>query len=59
MLTQKNKWDDKPLTYADIALAQASKFPPDLDLKKQFRMLASLGYIKQEELDGIIYITLL
>lgn len=47
------------ITYADIQTAMESKFPPDQAFKKQLQYLASYGYIRQENRDGIIFITLL
>ena len=36
-----------------------SKFPPDQSLRKQMEYLVSYGYIKQETIDGKVYINLL
>lgn len=55
-------WKDKEkvkLTYEDIQYTMESKFKPDQVMQKQLQYLVSYGYIKQEEKDGKIYITLL
>lgn len=55
-------WKDKEkvkLTYEDIQYTMESKFKPDQAMQKQLQYLVSYGYIKQEEKDGKIYITLL
>lgn len=51
--------EDIQLTYDDIKYTMESKFPPDQAFQKQLWYLASYGYIKQEDRNGTIYITIL
>lgn len=54
-----HKPEDVKITYEDIQRAMDSKFPPDQAHRKQMEYLVSYGYIKQETIDGKVYINLL